>query len=418
MRCDRDHIPGWICDAALKPANGSRVKVSTIGKGLLRQTDLLAAQTDRSAESDLGRFVLLGNRVPVACRIDLMSARPGKQAEACLFASSRNFRLRGTVPRRRRGGVGRTIPHSTSEADMTRHVSRISSRIGAINVLLMLVAFAMFASPAYASTPFAWSPPQPIAAPGVVDLTHVACAPSSTLCVASDFFDGDIAASMDATGGAGGWIMGNIDGRAVESLGGSLANINGIACPSTTLCVAVDDSGHILSATHPAESAAAWKRLLPTASEGHALTSIACPSTTLCVVADNDGTVLISTDPSGGSEAWTATRLAAIPETVGCETPTLCVAVSITGQIMTSSNPAGGESAWTSPTESVDASHPPLRHVMRGRTLRIHGRQRRCRQRDEPNRGGERMDECQRSPRRIHQFDLLPLIEPLPDSAW
>ena len=243
---------------------------------------------------------------------------------------------------------------------MARHVSRTSSRISAINVLLMLVAFAMHASPAYASTPFAWSPPQPIAAPGVVDLTHVACAPSSTLCVASDFFDGDIAASTDATGGSGGWIMGNIDGRVVESLGGSLANINGIACPSTTLCVAVDDSGHILSSTHPAESAAAWKKLLPTATEGHALTSIACPSAALCVVADNDGTVLTSSDPSGGSEAWTATRLAAIPETVGCETPTLCVAVSITGQIMTSSNPAGGESAWTSPTESVDASHPPL----------------------------------------------------------
>lgn len=257
-------------------------------------------------------------------------------------------------------GVGRTIPDSTSEADMARHVSRTSSRIGAINVLLMLVVFAVYASPAYASTPFAWSPPQPIAAPGIVDLTHVACAPSSTLCVASDYFDGDIAASTDATGDAGGWLTANVDGRAVESLGASLADINGIACPSTTLCVAVDDSGHILSATHPAESAAAWKRLLPAATEGHALTSITCPSTTLCVVADNDGTVLTSTDPSGGSEAWTATRLAAIPETVGCETPTLCVAVSITGQIMTSSNPAGGESAWTSPTESVDGSHPPL----------------------------------------------------------
>jgi hypothetical protein len=224
----------------------------------------------------------------------------------------------------------------------------------------LLLVLALGASSASAAPSFAWSPPQPIAAPGVVDLTHIACAPNSTLCVASDFFNGDIAASTNATGGAGGWITGNIDGRAVESLGGSLANINGLACPSTTLCVAVDDSGHILSATHPAESAAAWKRLLPTATEGHALTSVACPSTTLCVVADNDGTILTSTDPAGGPEAWTATKLAAIPETVGCETVTLCVAVSITGQIMTSSDPTGGESDWTSPTESVDSSHPPV----------------------------------------------------------
>ena len=212
---------------------------------------------------------------------------------------------------------------------------------------------------ASAASSFSWSQPQPVTTGGVNGITHLACAPGSTLCVGGDYFDGDIAASANVTGGANEWITGNVDGRTVNSSGQSESTITGVACPSTTLCVATDDSGHILVSKHPAESTAAWTKGLPAASEGNALNSPACPTTTLCVVADSNGTVLTSTNPGGGAGTWTATNLAVTPQVVGCESATLCVAVSSTGQVVTSTEPTGGESKWSSATASVNASHTP-----------------------------------------------------------
>jgi len=225
--------------------------------------------------------------------------------------------------------------------------------------LLTALTMAVLASTAHASTAFTWSPPQPVTTGGVNGITHLACAPGSTLCVGGDYFDGDIAASANVTGGANEWITGNVDGRTVNSNGQSESTITGVACPSTTLCVATDDSGHILASKHPAESTASWTKGLPAASEGHALNSPTCPTTTLCVVADSNGTVLTSTNPGGGAGTWTATKLAITPVVVGCETTTLCVAVSSTGQVVTSIEPTGGESKWSSATASVNASHAP-----------------------------------------------------------
>jgi hypothetical protein len=250
-----------------------------------------------------------------------------------------------------------TTTTTTIATDRHRRVTPLGP--WAALALVCVLALGM-ASTARAAAPLSWSPPQPIVNPGVSDLSHAACAPSSSLCVASDLFDGDIAASSDATGGAGDWITGNIDGRAVNTLGDSEADINGIACASTSLCVAVDDSGHILSATDPAEGSAAWKKILPAASEGHSLGAVSCPSTSLCVVADSNGTILTATSPAGGVEAWKATKVAATPAAVSCTSETLCVAVSVTGQIMTSTDPTGGESAWTSPTASVDSGHTAI----------------------------------------------------------
>ena len=212
---------------------------------------------------------------------------------------------------------------------------------------------------ASAASSFSWSQPQPVTTGGVIGITHLACAPGSTLCVGGDYFDGDIAASANVTGGANEWITGNVDGRTTNSNGESESTITGVACPSTTLCVATDDSGHILVSKHPAESTAAWTKELPAASEGHALNSPTCPTTALCVVADSNGTVLTSTNPGGGSGTWTATKLAITPVVVGCETTTLCVAVSSTGQVVTATEPTGGESKWSSATASVNASHNP-----------------------------------------------------------
>jgi hypothetical protein len=213
---------------------------------------------------------------------------------------------------------------------------------------------------ALGASPLSWSTPQPVVAPGIVDLTRMACAPSSTLCVGADLFNGDIAATANATGGASEWAVGNIDGRAVAENGQSESEITAIACPSTTLCVAVDSSGHILYSTKPAEPAS-WQKVTPTAGEGGRLGYVACPSASLCLVTDSAGTVLTSTDPSGGAAAWTATNLAVTPNLVGCESPTLCIAVSPAGEVVSSTEPTGGAGKWSPASEKVDPGQNPVR---------------------------------------------------------
>jgi hypothetical protein len=244
---------------------------------------------------------------------------------------------------------------------MTSHELRTNSRMRAAGVsLLMALTMALFASSAYASIAFTWSPPQLVTAAGVTDLTRMACAPNSTLCVGADLFNGDIAASANATGGAGEWAVANVDGRAVASNGQSESEIEQISCPATTLCVAVDSSGHILYSTKPAEPST-WHKITPTAGEGGLLGSVACPSTSLCLVSDSAGTVLTSTNPAGGSGAWTATKLAVTPNLVGCESSTLCIAVSPAGEVVSSTEPTGGAGKWSAASERLETSANPVR---------------------------------------------------------
>ena len=238
---------------------------------------------------------------------------------------------------------------------MTSHMSRISSRIGMIGAaLLAATAMALIASPAHASSSFTWSPPQLVTSPGITDLTRLACAPNSTLCVGADLFNGDLAVSANATGGAGEWAVGNIDGREVFPNGESKVEIGQIECPSTALCIATDSSGHLLYSTTPAVISS-WHKIAPTAGEGGLLGGISCPSASFCLVSDSAGTVLTSTDPAGGAGAWTATKLAITPDLVGCESATDCIAISPAGEIVSSTEPLGGASKWSAATGRLDS---------------------------------------------------------------
>ena len=78
-----------------------------------------------------------------------------------------------------------------------------------------------------------------------------------------------------------------------------------ISCPSTSLCVAGDDVGHVVATTHPFRGAGAWPSVYRDPSvdiggspnEGN-VTDIACPSSSLCVAVDANGFVLASTNPT------------------------------------------------------------------------------------------------------------------------
>jgi hypothetical protein len=133
--------------------------------------------------------------------------------------------------------------------------------------------------------------------------------------------------------------------------------INGISCPSVTLCVAVDNTGHVLTSTNPTGGASAWT-LADVDGTKNDLYTISCPSTSLCVAVDLEGDVVTSTNPTGGASTWTAADVDGSNSFLGvsCPTASLCVATDAAGNVVTSTNPTGGPSAWT--VANVDGTNP------------------------------------------------------------
>jgi hypothetical protein len=116
-----------------------------------------------------------------------------------------------------------------------------------------------------------------------------------------------------------------------------------VSCPSISLCVGLNDLGHVLTSTAPA-TPGTWK----VARLGHELIpgGVSCPSSVFCLALD-DGQVLSSTNPAGGAAAWRATALRLLdPTALSCPSATLCVGVGLTGDVSSSTNPTGGASAW------------------------------------------------------------------------
>ena len=122
--------------------------------------------------------------------------------------------------------------------------------------------------------------------------------------------------------------------------------LDGVSCRSRKLCVAVDESGRVLSSTNPTGGAMAWHRVRVDTS-GYLLAGVSCPATTLCVVVGAAGDVVSSVDPAGGASAWHRVMIDSDPLTgVSCPTASLCVAVDGSGRVAASSDPTGGRRAW------------------------------------------------------------------------
>jgi hypothetical protein len=119
----------------------------------------------------------------------------------------------------------------------------------------------------------------------------------------------------------------------------------GLACPSASLCVAVDARGNAMIATSPATRGSSWK--VSSIDAGASLTAVSCPTTQLCVATDRSGRVLTVEDPAAPRATWQPATLADHPwADVSCPVASFCVAVG--GQDVAFSNdPAAGPSAWT-----------------------------------------------------------------------
>jgi hypothetical protein len=133
--------------------------------------------------------------------------------------------------------------------------------------------------------------------------------------------------------------------------------INGLACPSISFCVAVDDHGDVVSSNDPFAGAQRWR--VSDVDGSRALTALACPSSSVCVAVDSQGNAITTGDAAGGESAWTVARIdASITEpspygggpdllrSISCPNPSFCVAVDSVGNAIYSGDPTGGQNAW------------------------------------------------------------------------
>jgi hypothetical protein len=204
---------------------------------------------------------------------------------------------------------------------------------------------------------------------GTSELYSVSCA-SESLCVAPGE-PGAAAISTNPTGGARAWHTAMIDttpcGDICVSYGGGPpgAPIDGaISCPSASLCVAGNLTGHILNSADPAGDPGPWRVAFADPNSvycAHAacpapIGNIACPSTTLCVAIDNAGYVLRSTDPTGSASSWQMTDALhlgfapGIPSRPGlaCSSKSRCMLLD-RERVLVSDDPGGG-GPWTPTT--------------------------------------------------------------------
>jgi len=131
------------------------------------------------------------------------------------------------------------------------------------------------------------------------------------------------------------------------------ASLHGVACPSRTLCVAIESTGRVIVSTDPAADRARWRAIDSAGSSG-AMTGISCPSVRLCVAIDSAGDVIASSNP-GKLRSWSVARVDSGPNYSGgplltgisCPSTSFCVAVDGDGNAITSTRPTAGSTAWT-----------------------------------------------------------------------
>ncbi len=221
---------------------------------------------------------------------------------------------------------------------------------GTVLVLLMTLSIATLvlasASLAAAANTPTWSSAlidQPNPAQPGVQLNDVSC-PTTTLCVAVDG-QGNVVSSINPSGGPAAWQSAHVDSR---------AGLVAISCAPSKLCVALDRMGNIVTSSNPTGGAGAWTL---SGDGAFHVGAIACPASTLCV-AVGGSTVMESTSPALGASSWRSIRLVGKHNlrVVSCPTTRFCAIGDDAGNVVTSRDPTGDARSWNTtrlPTYSV-----------------------------------------------------------------
>jgi photosystem II stability/assembly factor-like uncharacterized protein len=208
--------------------------------------------------------------------------------------------------------------------------------------LLAAAGTGVAAACAHADSSFLWSAPAAIS-PAETYISGVSCL-STPLCVAVDD-TGNVLTSTSPTQEASSWRLTHVTGVAPDA----------VSCVAPQFCVAVDHAGSVFSSTNAAAEPPTWtvaQNVDPTGG----ISAVSCVSTSFCVAVDYHGNVLSSTSPTGGPSAWTATKVDRNPRSPGganamygvsCPSTSLCIAVDSAGNVLVSTNPAAATPVWT-----------------------------------------------------------------------
>ena len=181
------------------------------------------------------------------------------------------------------------------------------------------------------------------------------------MCVAGDA-SGNVFTTLDPTAVVPTWARAQADPTPAD-LPNDPPALQAVSCPATTLCVAVDSYGSVVTSTDPQAGASAAWSIEPSVDDGslEGLVSVSCASSSLCLAAGANGMLYTSTDPAAGAAAvWSPYRLLPTeqvdPLEVACAAASLCIAADFSGAIATSGDPADGASATWSISDVDDGN--------------------------------------------------------------
>jgi hypothetical protein len=207
-----------------------------------------------------------------------------------------------------------------------------SIRPVALAIALFLALGASIAPASAGAAPSLHWSESPIAFDSGRTPSAVSCA-SESLCVAVDE-QGHVYSTSEPTVADPKWSEDEIDGG---------QSLHAVSCAPGGPCVAVDGRGEAYVSVGPAD--AEW-RSSTVPDGGKALTGVSCPTSSLCVAVDGEGDIATTATPASGG--WTLASAHPGDEltAVSCSSQSLCVAVDKAGQELASGDPAGGASAW------------------------------------------------------------------------
>ena len=192
---------------------------------------------------------------------------------------------------------------------------------------------------AQAAPPLTWD--VPVSIDPSHSLVGLSC-PSTSLCVAADN-NGNVLTTTNPIAGASAWSA----PVHIDSLDNGL---NGLSCVPG-LCVVADSSGNVITSTNPTGGIGAWSTPVHVDETLFGFSSMSCASTALCVGTDYStaGDVVTTIEPTGGAKSWVTTGIDASNRmsSVSCPATSLCVAADGAGDVVASTSPAGGAKSWT-----------------------------------------------------------------------
>ena len=155
---------------------------------------------------------------------------------------------------------------------------------------------------------------------GLSTITAVDCVTSSFCAAVESTGDLQIANTAAKIEESGAWKSTEID---------AFLSLHGIACSSTTFCVAVDGEGHVidLQIGDNGEASVSKEDIDGT----NDLTAVTCTATPVCLAVDDDGNVFMS--PDGGRQWGREYAFGKDLTDVSCSSRELCVATDTEGEV-------------------------------------------------------------------------------------